>query len=875
MSSFLKSAACKGRQPEHVAAAHLVPRPDLVARLLRERHVARFLVAPDGFGKTQLAFQYAETVFAFFRVFWVNGKSPCFLRDLDNGEVSSYLCSQEERPFLVVFEDVPRLDDVRVDRFSRVIDDLLEAGNEVLATCAPSCDAYGSLHRDRLKLDSSDLLLSEAECEVATPMSRKPQAGKSLPPAERIACLRWGGDDGAELLAGLVREELPGTVLLVVFSMLVLREGEWADLDAFTSSGLRGDLPAGLEERYPYLGINRHGETYRTVDLPAKTLASAFDRSFDALASCSLFDGRAALACRLADALVVRREGERACRFMAGLSPKPSCASWLAARSRALMSLGCVKPAHDLHLFIGRVRGPQRWTLNAAEAWRLVALSDEKAAVGAIRRMAFSADVPAGPRASALMIVLMYGSVDAGMRAAEALRGLVRAAGEQAVREGGSAAGSASHGDVSWLFAAEIFLSLRDGLESGLRAWQDARRAECERDLLFATAAAVLDAAMRDAEAKGGNLARPTCARLLREVVQFVRTGLGESPAVPMSLFSAFAALAFERMCEAEVFPDVAPLPSEVAFEAHRVELSLFSQRSAYRHARAEEASREADFEATHPDAFRDERRTLGGQTGVACAPILHVDLFGGLSVRIGDDQLDPRLLRRQKSRTLLALLVMNRGKEMPRDRLVQTLWPESDLEAAKRNFYAVWSQLRRALTTGAGTCPYLVRAQSGFRLDARLLDSDLDRFEAMCRTLLFGHPRADEWELLFAQASGWYAEDLLPGESDCPAIDRAREDCRVRLVDALVSASAQLVGAGEVRGGLWFAREALKHDKSREDAYTTLMEAQIAAGQRTAALDTYFACRRYLADELGIDPSAHTVRLYRDIIEAEEAFDW
>ena len=93
--------------------------------------------------------------------------------------------------------------------------------------------------------------------------------------------------------------------------------------------------------------------------------------------------------------------------------------------------------------------------------------------------------------------------------------------------------------------------------------------------------------------------------------------------------------------------------------------------------------------------------------------------------------------------------------------------------------------------------------------------------------------------------------------------------------MDALVSASAQLVGAGEVRGGLWFAREALKHDKSREDAYTTLMEAQIAAGQRTAALDTYFACRRYLADELGIDPSAHTVRLYRDIIEAEEAFDW
>ena len=101
------------------------------------------------------------------------------------------------------------------------------------------------------------------------------------------------------------------------------------------------------------------------------------------------------------------------------------------------------------------------------------------------------------------------------------------------------------------------------------------------------------------------------------------------------------------------------------------------------------------------------------------------------------------------------------------------------------------------------------------------------------------------------------------------------RESCRDRLVDALVSASSQLVSAGEVRGGLWFAREALRHDKSREDSYAALMEAQIAAGQRAAALETYFACRRYLASELGIDPSLHTVRLYRAIIETEEEFQW
>ena len=48
-------------------------------------------------------------------------------------------------------------------------------------------------------------------------------------------------------------------------------------------------------------------------------------------------------------------------------------------------------------------------------------------------------------------------------------------------------------------------------------------------------------------------------------------------------------------------------------------------------------------------------------------------------------------------------------------------------------------------------------------------------------------------------------------------------------------------------------------------------MQAQIDAGQRAAAIDTYFTCRRYLADELGIDPSTALVRLYRSVIESVE----
>lgn len=83
MLSFLAQSACRGNRPSRFSSLRAYPRPALVAKLLRERNVARFMVAPSGFGKSTLALEYAETVFAFDHVFWIDCASPCFLRDLD------------------------------------------------------------------------------------------------------------------------------------------------------------------------------------------------------------------------------------------------------------------------------------------------------------------------------------------------------------------------------------------------------------------------------------------------------------------------------------------------------------------------------------------------------------------------------------------------------------------------------------------------------------------------------------------------------------------------------------------------------------------------------------------------------------------------
>ncbi len=216
---------------------------------------------------------------------------------------------------------------------------------------------------------------------------------------------------------------------------------------------------------------------------------------------------------------------------------------------------------------------------------------------------------------------------------------------------------------------------------------------------------------------------------------------------------------------------------------------------------------------------------------------MLEVNLFGGLDVRLGRDRIDPSTFRRQKVKTLLALLVLHNGREFSRDKLVALLWPESELEAARKNFYGIWAMLRRALATPAGECPYLIRQQQGLRLDASLLTSDVAQFDDVCRTLLFERPGYGGWANLYSLIDNRFSDDLLPSENDDDAIAALRVDYRNRLVDALVAASLRLIAAGEEQEGLWFARAALQRDRTREDAYTTLMHAQLASGQRTAAL--------------------------------------
>ena len=872
MTGFLEQSACKGRRPNHLASRRHYPRPDLIARLLRERHVARFLVAPEGFGKSGLAMEYSDTVFSFEHVFWINGRSPCFLRDLDRGIIVSSLTMADEEPFLVVVEDVPPLDAARAASLSAAFDDLLGRGCEVLATCTPSCDAYGPLQHDRLKLSAVELLLSDVEVDAGRSVDdRAARPASAVPPAERIPALVWG-PSGAEaaFLDGALREELPADVLLAMSTMLVLGRGSVLDVDAFGPCG--DDLVALMASSYPYLGIDRRGERFEAPDFPASAVARAVAGKIDALAARSRFAGRDALAGRWADALVARARCERACELVGVLCSRGARATWLTERSRALMKGVCVLPAHELYASLGQAASLANPRLELGEAARLAALGDTTGALGLARRVAFDLSAPDGVRALAALVVVRRGKGPSRKRACEEL---ARLAGPQ---RGGTEPSTKNRDEgrasdaAFWRPLVQTQLTLLDD-PSWLAHGAACRMEGADEDARALAAAWALDEVAEGREGARSDEASERAAALVR-LETFVRSRLAEAGDRPRDLFVAAAGLALERVRERGALGPIEPLGASEALMLHRVEMELFSQRRSFERAAREREERRAERAAARPDEYLDGRYLPEKGRSATIVPLLTVNLFGGLDVRIGDTPVDPRRFRRQKVKTLLALLVLNRGREFPRDRLVRILWPESEIETARKNFYSIWSYLRSALSGPSGTCPYLVRQQNGCRLDERLLNTDVARFDAVCRMLLFGQPGADGWAQLYAEIDDAFADDLMPSEQDNEFVVQARRECRVQLVDALVAAADRLVESDDAQEGLWFARAALRRDRTREDAYTALMRAQIAAGQRTAALETYFSCRRFLTSELGIDPSLKTMALYRSIIETEEPLD-
>lgn len=848
---------------------------------MRERSVARFLVAPDGFGKSEVALEYADVIFSFKNTFWFDARSPCFLRDLDRGSFADAIAGRDPLVKLVVFDGVPRLDPDRADALSSVIDDLLARGSEVVVTMPPSCDAFASRQSDRIRVSARDMMLSDAEvdrCRTGNECARLPAS--AVGSAERVPVIAWGGDSGgARFLEGIVGEDLPVEALAVIFEMLIAVSGSVAEIEPGALASIIAERDSdGFATNYPYLGIDADAERFEAPEMPIELVVRAFSSHLPSIARELSFGGVDDLAMRLATKLTARGRAERACDLVRCAASRGARERWLAAVDYDLAEQGCLAGACRLYASMRSNRSAAAGMLRVGEAWRRAVLGDEAAAAELSVRAAVAPS--SSSEARALAATVAFGVSAPGERAGivAALSSAVGCAGKDV--ESWVLSAPAHRRDVDrslWWSLGVVALGSERGWACAARAWAALNDAGAPERALAASGAFVLYRVARSGAMANapGDARCPDEAEeadlldgIARHIVAFVNREAGEGRA---SLLAMLCAQALEGARDAAPIAQDAQIGSFAMRAVRRMQELVSEQRAEHERScgdRDEERARSERGSQT-----RTSRRSARASTDEP--PVLRMRLFGGLSVTIDGKRADSPLLKRKKVKTLLAVLALNAGREVSRDAIIRALWPESDGEAGRKNLYTLWGLARQALSLPDGTCPYLVRMQNGYKLDDRSFESDARRVDELTRALLFGHADIRTWADVLSELGRLCTDDLLPCETEVGVIVRRRSEYRMRIVDALVAASRRLVDEGDSQTALWFAREAYQRDREREDVYAALMRAQIAAGQRTSALETFFACRRFLADGLGIDPSAEIVALYRSIIEEQAIVDW
>jgi len=823
---------------------------------MKDREVARFIVAPSGYGKSYLALEYAETIRSWTHTFWVRAQSPCFMRDLDEGVLSSCILEFDPEANLVVFDDLPLLDAGRQERFSSQIDMLLSEGCEVLVTCSPACDIGGSLQSDRLRVGPGSLLLDDEELDATRSIDEQARIPASqICAASRVPLLAWSHEQNkGELFAKRsLSEELPHDMLLVMASALVLRRGTLSNLVA--PAPFEKAVIEEMADDYPHLGLSLEADAFEAPSVEMEDLATPLQRRLPQLVKRSSCDTVGQLVGSWASCLLRGGDAPRACELVQEVYPREQRAAWAFDNASELVRQACFASLFKLIKAQKNVTGDLRIRLEALEALCRRQLGDEDGALECAKKSAFNEKAPQDARTLELLLVA---HLNAGVLSSQACKTI-----EQRVEK---AKGREVQDRSKWELLEGAWCARLGGVGALSRLWKQYVEAKVSDDVLYLSASWLFEL-----YTEIGRDLQYEDMRALEQVERHVRNGLLDCALDGgVDYYVVSAGLSMEEAhAYGLVFKDGA-LEAASLVLLRQVEMSILSQRRFFEQDMRMERARNSDWVLTHPGRVANLISPSLPEAPRRTVPLLTLKMFGCFEASIGGDPLDYKLFRKQNTRALLVMLAVNQGREISRDVIAEAIWPRSTLKVARKNFYTVWSNLRKALTLSDGTCPYLIRHRYGCSLDERYVRSDVGRCNEICRELLFSSPNIDHWSLLFAEIDRDFSSELMPADTENALIVQARNDYRTRLVDALVAATISVVDADNPQWGVWFARAAIHHDDTREDAYVALMRAQIAGNQRTAAMMTYLKCRRVLSDKLGIDPSPETTALYESLLDAD-----
>ncbi|MGW4959541.1 BTAD domain-containing putative transcriptional regulator [Nonomuraea sp. NPDC004186] len=238
--------------------------------------------------------------------------------------------------------------------------------------------------------------------------------------------------------------------------------------------------------------------------------------------------------------------------------------------------------------------------------------------------------------------------------------------------------------------------------------------------------------------------------------------------------------------------------------------------------------------------------------------------ILGPLQVRSPGGE--PLAIGGPRPRALLALLLLDAGRMVSVERLIDGQYGDRPPTEAANAIQAQISRLRRSLPAG------LIEFHgAGYRLAVSPDDVDAHRFERLSREgrRLLAAGRFPGAASSLREALELWRGPALADVADAPFAGPQAlrlEELRVSAMEDLMEAELGLPEGSPVAA----LQDLVAAHPLRERPRGLLMRALEAAGRPSEALTVFDETRRLLADELGTDPSPELAALHLDILRAE-----
>ena len=241
----------------------------------------------------------------------------------------------------------------------------------------------------------------------------------------------------------------------------------------------------------------------------------------------------------------------------------------------------------------------------------------------------------------------------------------------------------------------------------------------------------------------------------------------------------------------------------------------------------------------------------------------MNVDVLGDVAVSNGTAMVHGRALGGRRARVALAALALSDG-HVPADRLAAMIWGDDLPPTWQAALRGVVRGLRSACAVvGGGDQRVISTAPSGYRIaDGVTVDARRAAEQVSQAAALLGQGRLQSAADLAEPVSRLSGDQLLSGEDGgwLGPHRRAVDVAALQAVLLVVEASSRL---GDHRRAVSSARRAVAAHPLDESVHRALIAALDRSGDRAGAVRAYEHCRTQLGEQLGIDPSAETVRVY------------